>query len=396
GEVDAHLEVAYDEEDFGTLLLTEYKNGDATLKVNLRDLQEGFTTITSRPSGSGEVGGNVILDYRPDNFQLSTNLDVYRDRELENPSDPDNINIDWGTVLSKPLGEGLTVTNSFFASHTPQLISPRTSLRWNSTLSKSFRAFHDRYISTFVTGSAQMSRYDQNPSSEYDRYGIGTGIRFPLVDRLNFFVNYTQSFVEVKQSGEHSQPRVMDTGLSYTQNFGSRISGRASVTYRDEENTDGRFSFLSGADTIRGNIGFSYRPTPEVEIFLDGSLRNVLTEGPHQPAFNDADIRVGMRASWDSVFRWDPTATVRGTVYKDLNRNSRQDPGEPGVQGIVVRLGHQPVTTGPRGTYSGRVRAKMVKVGLDFGSIPQGYSLDSYLQQDIEVRQGETYVIDYG
>lgn len=103
-----------------------------------------------------------------------------------------------------------------------------------------------------------------------------------------------------------------------------------------------------------------------------------------------------MRADWDTFFRWDPVATVRGTVYKDLNRNSIQEPGEPGVEGIIVRLGKQAVTTSRQGTYRGTVRAKKVKVGLDFNSIPQGFSLKSYLTKDIDVRQGKTYVIDFG
>ncbi|MGE0267535.1 MAG: tetratricopeptide repeat protein [Candidatus Omnitrophota bacterium] len=396
GAVDTHFEVAWDEQDFGELLLTKYEQDDLVFRVNVRDLNPGFKTITSRPSGAGEVGGNIVFEYSPEEYSLSSNLDIYRDRDLANPEKPNSVNYDFGTVFGMPLTDTLSWNNSFFYSNTPQIVSPHESLRFNTTLTKSFEIFNQKTITAFLGGSIQRSRYDRSSSAEYDRMGLSLGVRFPIVKNLNFFSSYDYSWVDVLESGEMSQPNVMNTGLSYYQSFGSKLSGRLSTTYRNEEDTDADFSFLSGTDTLRHNIGFSYRPSPEVEIFMDGSIRNVWRENPEREAYNDADIRVGMRTSWETIFRWDPTATITGTVYKDLNRNSKQDADEPGLEGIEIQLGRKTVKTNYRGRYSSKVRAQEVKVGVNFDSVPKGYSLLSYLMKDIHIENGRTYTIDFG
>ncbi len=396
GPFDTHFEHADDEEDTARLLLTEYKQDDLSLRVNIRDIEPGFTTITSRPSGRGEVGGNIIFDYNPDEFQFSSNLDIYRDREFFNPSKRNGLNYDVGAVFGMPLSETVKWNNSIFYTDTPQLISPRENLRLNTTLSKSFEFFNKKTLQTFFTASYQMSRFDLSPTSEYDRYGVSIGVRLPIYRNLSYFANYDYNWVDVTMTGQKTNPHVFYTGLNYYQNFGNNFSMRLSATYRDEENTDQPFSFLSGTDTLRGNIGLSYRPTPDIEIFLDGSMRNVWTENPAEPAFNDADLRMGVRASWDTVFRWDPAATIRGTVYKDLNRNSQQDPGEPGIEDIEIQLGRKIVKSNRDGRYKGRVRAKSIKMGVNFDSVPKGYNLLSYLKKEVEIENGETYNIDFG
>jgi len=396
GQLETHLEGAWDEEKFAELLLTKYEQDDLTFRVNVRDINPGFTTITSRPSGAGEVGGNIVFDYTPEEYQLSSNLDIYRDRDLANPEHPNGVNYDFGTVFGMPLTDTVSWNNSVFYSNTPQLVSPWESFRVNTTLTKNFEAVYERTVTTHVTASHQRSRYELTPGSEYNRTGLSAGIRFPIVKNLSFFSSYDYSWVEVLESGETNQPNVMNSGLSYFHNFGTNLTGRVSTSYRNEEDTEGTFSFLSGTDTLRHNIGFSYRPSPEIEIFMDGSLRNVWREDPESTAYNDADIRLGMRTSWDTVFRWDPSATIRGTVYKDLNRNSKQDADEPGIEEIEIQLGRKKVKTDKKGNYSSKVRATEVKLGVNFDTVPKGYSLLSYLMKDIKIEQGKTYTIDFG
>lgn len=396
GPIDTHFEHADDEEDTARLFLTEFRQDDLSLRVNLRDIEPGFTTITSRPSGRGEVGGNIIFDYTPGDYQFSSNVDIYRDREFSNPDNDNGLNYDLGAVFGMPLSETLRWNSSAFYTDTPQLISPRENLRLNTTLSKSFEMFNKHTLSTFFTASYQMSRFEFSPSSEYDRYGVSVGVRFPIYKNLSAFANYDYNWVDVTETGQKTNPHVFYTGINYNQNIGNKVSTRVSVTFRDEENTDQPFSFLSGTDTLRANIGVSYRPTNDVEIFLDGSVRNVWTENPSEAAFNDADLRMGVRASWDTVFRWDPSATIRGTVYKDMNKNSKRDPDEPGIEGIEILLGRKSVKSGRDGRYKGRVRAKSIKMGVNYDSVPKGFSLMSNLKKEIEIKQGEKYNIDFG
>ncbi len=396
GVFDTHFEGAWDEEDFGELLLTKYEQDDLLLRLNVRDLQPGFTTITSRPSGAGEVGGNIVFEFFPEEYQLASNLDVYRNRDISNPHDPDALNFDFGTVYGLPITDTLNLSNSVFYSDTPQLVSPHQSKRANSTLTKSFEIYNGFNLTTFVGANYQRSRFEQIPASDYDRSSLSTGIRFPIIRNLNFFTNYDYSWVHVIETGQKSNPNVMNTGLSYDHNFGKKLSSRLSTTYRDEENTDEDFSFLSGTDTLRHNIGLTYRPKPDIEIFMDGSIRNVWKEDPSRAAYNDADVRFGMRTSWDTIFRWDPSATIRGTAYKDINRNSVQDPEEPGIEGLEIQIGRKTVKTNDRGYYISKIRAQEVKLGVNFDSVPKGYSLESSLMKDIKIEHTKTYTVDFG
>lgn len=51
----------------------------------------------------------------------------------------------------------------------------------------------------------------------------------------------------------------------------------------------------------------------------------------------------------------DPPSTIQGTVFEDVNGNGEQDAGEPGIQGVMVKLEDGisgTITTGPNGDYS--------------------------------------------
>ncbi|MEL7140357.1 MAG: metallophosphoesterase N-terminal domain-containing protein, partial [Pseudomonadota bacterium] len=43
---------------------------------------------------------------------------------------------------------------------------------------------------------------------------------------------------------------------------------------------------------------------------------------------------------------------VRGTVFEDLNRNSKLDAGEPGIAGVLVSNGREVVVTAADGAYA--------------------------------------------
>ena len=63
---------------------------------------------------------------------------------------------------------------------------------------------------------------------------------------------------------------------------------------------------------------------------------------------------------------------IRGSVYEDLNRNGKKDPGEPGVKGIAVSDQVNVVTSGADGSYS---LAQTKNYGIVSISLPDGYQL---------------------
>jgi len=391
-------ELAYDEDVFASVIRTRLDQENYSLRVNFRDVDKNFLTITSRSSATGEVGGNIIFDWEPkdQDIQFSTNIDIYRDREIPNEENPNGVNLDLGIYFSKPLTKRTKYNSSLFYVHTPQLISPRDNIKWNNTLSHTFKIWQEKSLTTFLTGSYQRSRFDFSSSSEFDRYSLRAGFRLPLIDSLSYFANYEYSWVDEVESGETNSPTVFLTGLSFSKRLSDVLSGRLSFFYRDEQNAESDFSFLSGQDDIRTNFGLSYRPNQDMEVFMDGSFRNVWSENQDQAAFNDADLRLGLRSSWDLLFRWDPKGYISGVVFKDLDGNGLQNNSEPGMADIVIRVGKKSAKTNKEGQYATSIRAKKIVVAMNTGSIPQGFLLSTDLEKEVEIQHLQSFRINFG
>jgi hypothetical protein len=133
-----------------------------------------------------------------------------------------------------------------------------------------------------------------------------------------------------------------------------------------------------------------------MEFFFDSRVRNVWAENADRDALNEVDVRAGLRTSWDTFFRWSPKGTIFGTVFKDFNANSIKDKGEPGIEGIKIKVGKKTVVTNSIGDYYSFVRAKKIKVSLDSDSIPRGYVLSTILSKDIVIEHKKTAVVDFG
>ena len=390
-------ETAYDEEEYAHLVKTRFEKENYRLKTTLRHIHKDFSTLTGRPTGRGVTGGIIHYDRDFDSgADLSVYLDLYRNHHIPNPSNPDGLNYDIGSNVSMPLSDSVHWSASAYYSDTPQLISPRENININTTLHKRFKVFEDWALSTFIGVSHQRSRFKRSSGNNYDRSTLRAGLRFPLLKYFSYFINYDFNYIDPKDREGVNKPHVISTGLSYSQTFWDKVTTRASISYRDEEDTEGEFSFLSGTDILRTNLGISYRPTPDYEIFVDGGFRNVWAENNEQVAFNDADVRFGLRASWDLLFGWNPKGTISGMVFKDFNRNGTRETNEPGIGDIKIRVGNVLVTTNDRGFYSHKVRAKSVKVAVALDSIPSGHSLTGDVSQTFSIEQGQRYTMDFG
>jgi hypothetical protein len=73
-----------------------------------------------------------------------------------------------------------------------------------------------------------------------------------------------------------------------------------------------------------------------------------------------------------------------GYVYRDLNGNQRRDPGEPGVDGAVLKRGAEMSVTDANGKYrlAGDTRSAVV---LDEASLPLGWVRQTTASRDIAV-----------
>lgn len=389
-------EVAYDNQDVATLLSSKYDTKDFDLNVNFRDINKDFTTIVSFPSDRGEIGGNVEADWKMGDVELYSNIDLYRDRFLFNPDNYNGVNLDYNGYVDVTLSPTDRWRGSVFVIKTPQELAPRRNVRLFSSFSKKFPFWGERELSTFFTQSFQHSRFDFSPISDYDRRSLSAGLSFPMIHNLDYFFNYEYSWVDDLFTGDHLNPSVINTGVNYYKQITDHWTGNVNFLYRNEENTDGINSFLAGEDSITGGIGATYRPNADLELFLDGRVRNIWREGADSVAFNEMDVRGGLRTAWDLPLSWSPAGEVAGVVFKDLNSNGRQDEGEDGIPSVHVYVGHEETMTDLKGKFKSKVRAKRVEVSIDNDSLPKGFVFVTPAAVDVKIIPHKTQRVKFG
>jgi hypothetical protein len=389
-------EVATNRDNMAKTVTSKFGGDRARFRASFRDIDEDFTTITNLPSNQGEIGTLLSANYVDDRFEVSSDADIYQERLLSNPDDPNALNYDLDASVRVPLNDTTTWTTSGYYLDTPGELSPRRNFRLGNDLSKRYQIWGDRDLQTFVGSIYQRSRVPETPISDYDRYSLTTGFRLYLIRNLSYFTNYEYSWVDNLSADEVTNPSVLNSGLNYTRQLTDRLSGNLGFYYRNEQNTLGTNSFLAGEDSITGSVGMSYRPTDDSEVFWDSRWRNVWRENPENPAYNEIDVRWGLRSAWDLPVTWNPEAIVRGRVFKDLNGNGKRNVGEPGMANVHVRVGKQELTTDETGNYLTDVRAKKVLVAVDLSTVQPGYILTSPAVRDIRIPLEAARSIDFG
>jgi hypothetical protein len=389
-------ETAYDESAQAHLLGSQFGSGNFFGRINFRDIEKDFTTITNLPANQGEVGGNIFLNWNSEPLAIDTSLDLYRDRLFFNPDDPNAINRDFSTSFDVRVSPTDQWRTSLFYLDTPGEISPRQNVRAFTNYTKRFRLSETRDFTTTVGAGYQRSRFERLDISDYDRYSLSAGFRVPIIRDLTYYANYEYSFLDELNSNELLTPNVFTTGVNYYRQLSKSLSGTAGFSYRDEEDTESINSFLAGEDSVDGNIGLTYAPTNDLEAFVDGRVRNVWKENNENAAYNEIDVRWGVRTLWDLPFSWSPLGVVEGYVFKDLNGNRLHDGNEKGLADIPVHIGNEETRTNSQGHYHKEIRAKRVQVSVDIDDVPQGFIFSTDALKEVEIRQDKTTQVDFG
>ncbi len=402
GPVDLNAELARDDENTASLAGAQWLNGALRQRLSFREINKDFTTIVSSPSNQGEIGGTWTTSGEWDRLSMDTYVDVYKDRIFPNEQDPEALNLDSNVHTRIPFGEKYAVDAAVRYVHTPGEMSPRRYASVDGRLTRELPVWGGRKGSVYVGGVDQRSRFSFASESEYDREAVSAGVQVPLTRSLSGYLNYEYSWLHEKFSLEDYNPSVMNAGLSYSKQLTNKLSGNLGLMYRDEENVEGRNSFLAGEDSVSASAGLSYNPKTDVNFFCDSRLRNVLAQIPDNPSYNDLDVRFGMRMAFGLGFSLDSEGIVTGFVFKDRDGNKKFDPqdtnvlGDEGLAGIKVKIGDKEAVTDERGWYRLAIRGKKVIVTPVLESLPTGFVFSTPSFAKLELRQGQTSRVDFG
>ena len=391
-----YSEVAYDEDAIAYNLRSEYKADDWRMSWKFRDLNKDFYTITGPPSGQGEVGGQVNFQLSKEKFNLDSFFDLYRDRRSFNPAHPNALNVDFATSLSVPLGETSSWRSALYYADTPGYLNSRRDVRFGNTYYNRLPIWGGRQLTYYAGHNFQASRSSTTPTSDYNRNSLLIGIGIPLMGQLSYYLNYDYSWVANVKTKEHGQPSVLNTGLNYSYKIIGALFGYSGLSYRKEDNTMVSNSFLAGEDSLGGNLGLTYQPARDLEVFMDGRVQKIWAVNPDRQPYIEADLRFGVRSKWEIPISWSPSGTVSGTIFKDLNGNGIRDAGEIGLPRVRVKVGNKVVDTDALGHFKTGVRARKVQVTVAMETLPDGFVFSQQMTKDIYIEQGKTHTVDFG
>lgn len=367
--------------------------------LNMRDINKDYTAVLTNPSAQGEVGATWSTNFNSDRLNIGSVIDIYRDRLYFNPEDPDAFNYDTEIHSYMVLDENRRWIMDSLIRYidTPGEESPREFLSFQQRLSKNFKFINLRDATIFIGGGYQQARYERMPNSEYDRYSALCGVQVPLLEGLSGYANYEYSWLHEPETNMDTNPSVFNTGLNYSKNLTKKLSGSCSISYRNEQDVKGFNSFLAGEDSVSLGAGLSYMPVDDVNLFLDGRMRKVMSEIDNESDYYDLDLRFGMRMSWGSKFSWNPTGHIAGFVFKDRNGDGKFDlMQEEGIPHVTIKIGDDEIQTDEKGWYKKTVYAKRVIVLPTLESLPKGFVFSTEPSFKVDIVQGMTRRVDFG
>jgi hypothetical protein len=392
-------ETATDEDSVAATISSSITTPTTDLNLSFRNIEKDFVTIAGRPPDRGEIGGIIDFNWRPsDIFTARTNLDIYKERYLPNPDEPDKINFNLHNSLHLKLTPKSSLRSYLNYSYVPGIISPYRTLNTNLYYNKQFTVnfFGEHYLSTYLGHAFQRSINSLSPTADYKRHSVLSGIRLELIPDLYSYCDYTYSWVTELEDKSKSNPAVFTAGLDYFRSLTPSLSFNARLNYRNEEDTTAVHSFLSGEDSLEGSLNISFFPTENTELFLDGRVRNVWAEDPAAQEYVEADIRLGARLAWENFFIWAAKTKIKGFVFEDKNGNQTKDKDEKGIEGITITIGPKKVKTNQDGEFSASLKAKSVIASIDLRDVPSKYVLTTSGSYKLDISKGGTKKIDFG
>ncbi len=387
--------IGYDSQSIGLLLHSKVALPSLNLTAEFREIEKDFLTITGRPSRLGEIGAIFTAEYFPrDWINLSGAFDIYRDRLFPNPDDPDRLNLDLHTASHFTINPTTSMTLDYQYVDEQGKAFPRRANSFGLGIVKRFPDLKD--LTTHLRYGYRDSKNPKTPTADYNVNSLTTGLSLKLVGDLSYYVSRRMSWLTEEYSNEKNQPSVWETGLDYsTQIFTSPFYTTLRFNYRNEEDAASAHSFLAGEDSLQFFGEISYRPSPDLELFVSSRLKNIWPED-EEAKRAELELKVGGRLLWDTGIHWNPLGSIAGLVYKDLNDDAEQQDNEPGVEAVRLFVGEKEASTDIDGFYmfSG-VRGKKATVKIDASSLPTGFVISGPSFREVQIKQGEVVPVDF-
>jgi len=395
---DWRYEIANDSTNLAQLLKYGFKLPKGNINTELRDVNRDFKSLTGIGYRAGEIGALTNFAYQPlEKLGVTSRLDIFKDRLYPNPDHPDYWNEDFNWTNNLQINDLTGISSDYSFQNYLGRVSAFRSHIVGLGLNRAFEWV--RRINTNINYRYSINKYFTSPNLDYQSNRVLFGLRFNLIGPLSYFATEELSLVKALNSDETAKPRAFETGVDWSRRiFDTSFYGNMRFSYRDEENTESPFSFLSGEDYIEGSTEIRYKPNSDVEVFANTRVRNVWAERPDVKKRIDLNFYSGLRYLWDTGIHWDPAGSVEGLVFKDYNADGIRQNDEPPVEGIKLWQGKKSFqVTDLFGAYKfKKVRARKVYINIDTATLPAGFVLTVPATQEAPIEQGKSVQLNFG
>lgn len=394
-------EVSFDSEHFANrhAFVTTYDN--LQLRSEYRDISKKFFSLVGSPPYQGELGYRFDLVANPsDKWYYAGSYDIFRDRLIPNPDDPDRYNVHTDQTLTLTPWERTSVLLNYQNYDDTGRIGPTRSRTLGAQINQQL-FFYDHRYTIFARYQNRRSEILTNSESNYRQNQFVLGGQTEIFKTgVYFSVHQEWNHLEEVEVPRITFPHAITYNLDYShQIYDTPFSMEARLRYRDEERTESPNSFMSGEDAIELSGGIFYREYEDLELFLTGRFESFNPENLEVATPRvEGEVLTGMRYVFDTGWRWSGAGTFNGYVYKDTNGDGERQPEEQGLEGIIIRTsdGKEAVTTDDGYYEFKKVSGKKVTLNMDVSNLPYGYSPTSTIRQELPIINKKTQTVNFG
>ncbi len=392
-------EVDFDNEHFAQNHALTARFDKLRIRNEWRDISKKFFTMVGSPSRQGEIGNLLEVTADPlENVSFSGTLDVFRDRLIPNPDDPEAVNIHTDLSLSYIPWENSSLGFNLQDLDDTGRLGPNRQRAVGMQFNQRFNLWGHR-ATVFSRYQNRGSRILNNSASNYVQNQVVFGLQTEIFWGINFSVEDEWNGVKEPNINRFTRPHALTYNFDYNhQIWDTPFFMDARLRIRDEEDTESTNSFMVGEDSTEISGGIYYREYEDLEIFLTGSFSNFR---PENRAVNnprvEAQFLTGMKYLFDTGYRWSAVGSFEGYVFKDVNGDGTRQPDEPGIPGMAVTANDgKEAVTNEDGFYQFKsVTGRKAVLTLDNSKIPYGYAPTSAVRQEKDILQGKTQEVNF-
>jgi len=340
---------------------TEYVAARYTIGGHVRRISPGFRDIGLTPDQhANEWGGRFEWSARPrPRFHVGSSIDWARELEPRGPGMPPEERLFGRFFLGTALPRNLSIQSNFAyrfrSSRDPDsllidqgVLSGVVDLGWRAKRTGAGVAFN-----------RGINRDAATPGNDWHEDRFSARVDRQIGSHLSASLGGSRTDRRLPSGAWTSRERRLEARVGWAR----RERVWLSVARERQEANAEEF------ERDQWEIGLGWeQPLPwELELGVDGIT--AIGVGQREPETARWSVRLGRALSFGEG-RLDPTegvlefGSIEGRVYDDLNGNGNPDAGEPGIPGLVVKLGSGPqATTGAQGEY------RLARAAIDLESV---------------------------